>query len=85
MKDTAAVYQNINVYQFKVPMHVHIHRYVHLKSIVCKDAVGQTQEKRHLGRESSGALICMGKLNRTQNGGIQNNALLCLHDTQVME
>ena len=60
MKYTTAVHQHINVHQFKVPMYVHIRRYVPLKCIVCKDAVGQTPEKRHLGRESSGALVCMG-------------------------
>ena len=43
-----------------------VRRYVHLKYIVCKDAVGQTPEKRHLGRESSGALVCISKSNSIQ-------------------
>ena len=58
---------------WNVPMYVHtyIRRYEHLKYIVCKDAVGQTPEKRNLGGESSGALVCTGKSNSIRNGGIQ--------------
>ena len=56
-------------------MYIYVDMYVHLKCIVCKDAAGQTPEKRHLGHESSGALVCMGNINSTQNGGIQNDAL----------
>ena len=67
--ESTVVHQNINIHQFKVPMYIHTYtyiRYVHLKYIVCKDAVGQTPEKRHLGCESSGALVCISKSNSIQ-------------------
>ena len=63
-----------------------VRRHVHLKCIVCKDAVGQTQEKRNLGHNSSGALVCMGKINSIQNSGIQKRCItIHLCNTQAMK
>ena len=70
----------------QIPMYIHIHRYVHLKCTVCKDAVGQTQEKRHLGCESSGTLVCTyGNIKQYTERWNRKQCTTILFNTQVME